>query len=66
MLRVSNARRTAFLVVTAAAHVALTIWVRRDAHGRGADPSPWDTLTLLTGVAGAVAYGRQRRSPDRK
>ncbi|MFB6251629.1 MAG: hypothetical protein ABEI27_08090 [Halobellus sp.] len=55
-----NARRVVFLVATALAHLALTAWVRRDADRRGIDPSPWDALTLLTGVVGAVGYRRSR------
>ena len=53
-------RSTAFLALTAVAHVALTAWVRRDARARDVDPSPWDVLTLLTGVVGVVAYRRRR------
>jgi hypothetical protein len=53
-------RSTTFLALTAVAHVALTAWVRRDARARDVDPSPWDALTLLTGVVGAVAYCRRR------
>jgi len=55
-------RTTAFVALTAVAHVALTAWVRRDADARDVDPSPWDVLTLLTGVVGFVAYRRCR--PD--
>jgi hypothetical protein len=53
-------RRTAFLALTAFAHVALAAWVRRDARGRGVDASPWDRLTLLTGVVGFLAYRRSQ------
>ncbi|WP_435186091.1 hypothetical protein [Halobellus sp. EA9] len=53
-------RRAAFAALTAVAHLALTAWVRRDARERGTDPFPWDVLTLLTGVVGALAYRRRR------
>jgi MYXO-CTERM domain-containing protein len=53
-------RKTAFLVLTAVAHVVLTLWVRRDARERDVDPSPWDALTLLTGVGGVLGYRRRR------
>ncbi|MFD1599089.1 hypothetical protein [Halobellus rarus] len=56
----SISRTTAFVALTAVAHVALTAWVRRDADARDVDPSPWDALTLLTGVFGALAYRRYR------
>ena len=52
--------RKALLAVTAVAHLLLTVWVRRDARKRGIDPSPWDALTLLTGVVGVLAYRRSR------
>jgi len=52
--------RKRFLAVTAAVHVLLAAWVRRDADARGIDPSPWDAVTLLTGVVGAVGYRRSR------
>jgi hypothetical protein len=53
-------RTTAFLALTAVAHVVLTLWVRRDARERDVDPSPWDALTLLTGVVGVLGYRWQR------
>ena len=56
----ANGRVGAFLALTAVVHVALTVWVRRDAEERGVDPSPWDVLTLLTGVVGVIAYRRRR------
>ncbi|WP_336021532.1 hypothetical protein [Halobellus salinisoli] len=55
-----TSRTAAFVAITAVAHVALAAWVRRDARARQTDPSPWDELTLLTGVAGALAYRRYR------
>jgi hypothetical protein len=56
----ANGRIVAFLALTTIVHVALTAWVRRDAEARGVDPSPWDVLTLLTGVVGFFAYRRRR------
>jgi hypothetical protein len=56
-----NAKVKAFLAVTAAAHAALALWVRRDARRRGIDASPWDLLTVLCGVVGFVGYLRSRR-----
>jgi len=53
-------RKTAFLVLTAVAHAVLTLWVRRDARERDIDPSPWDALTLLTGVVGVLGHRRRR------
>ncbi|MFC6872940.1 hypothetical protein [Halobellus marinus] len=52
--------RKTLLAVTAVAHLLLTAWVRRDARKRDVDPSPWDALTLLTGIVGAVGYRRRR------
>ena len=49
-----------FLAATAVVHLALTVWVRRDADARGIDPSPWDVVTLLAGVIGVVGYRRKR------
>jgi hypothetical protein len=53
-------KRSTFLAVTALAHLVLTLWVRRDADARGIDPSPWDVVTLLTGVVGVAGYRRSR------
>jgi len=55
-----TSRTATFVFLTAVAHVALTAWVRRDARARETDPSPWDALTLVTGVVGALAYRRCR------
>ncbi|MBB6646855.1 hypothetical protein [Halobellus ruber] len=52
--------RTRFLVVTAAVHLLLAAWVRRDADARGIDPSPWDAVTLFAGVVGVAGYRRSR------
>ncbi|WP_049985272.1 hypothetical protein [Halobellus rufus] len=56
----SISRTAAFVAITVLAHLALTAWVRRDARARGLDPSPWDLLTLATGVVGALVYRRRR------
>lgn len=50
----------AFLGLTAAVHVALTAWIRRDARQRGIDASPWDLAALPTGVFGVLGYLRSR------
>jgi hypothetical protein len=52
--------RTRLFLVTAVAHLLLAAWVRRDADARGIDPSPWDAVTLLTGVVGVAGYRRSR------
>ena len=52
--------RSRFLAVTAVVHLLLAAWVRRDADARGIDPSPWDTVTLLTGIVGVAGYRRSR------
>ncbi|RDI72074.1 hypothetical protein [Halopelagius longus] len=56
-----NRTAKAFLALTAAVHVALAAWIRRDARARDADASPWDLLTALTGVFGLAGYLRTRR-----
>jgi len=53
-------KRSTFLAVTAVVHLLLAAWVRRDADARGIDPSPWDTVTLLTGIVGVAGYRRSR------
>jgi hypothetical protein len=54
-------RRTkAFLGLTAAVHLTLAAWIRRDARSRGVDAAPWDTLTLLGGLFGVLGYLRSR------
>jgi hypothetical protein len=54
-------RRTkAFLGLTAAVHLTLAAWIRRDARSRGADAAPWDVLTLLSGLFGVLGYLRSR------
>ncbi|WP_311173838.1 hypothetical protein [Halobellus ordinarius] len=56
----SSVNRKTLFAVTVVAHLLLTAWVRRDARKRDIDPSPWDALTLLTGIAGVVGYRRRR------
>ncbi|WP_165351492.1 hypothetical protein [Halogeometricum borinquense] len=53
-------KRTTFVGLTAVAHLTLTAWIRRDAKKRDIDASPWDLLTLLTGVFGLLGYRRSR------
>jgi hypothetical protein len=61
MLR-SRRFRTAWLALTAVTHLAIAVWIARDARRRGASPTPWALAALPAGLF-ALAGWRRHRPP---
>lgn len=60
MLPSSRRFRTLWLLATVASHALIAAWISRDAHRRGAGPTPWAIAAFPGGLFALLGWLRRR------